>query len=301
MYIFTRTFNWAGDLYQQWFGDWLHIHFLIRTVLLLVMLWLVIYIAAQLIRYVIAPVLLMFFYHVLFRVWNFIAVESLHEWLYIRYHSKDKPNFNKLYLRLCDKVKKNRLILNHAKYKGMVWRSKRLTTRLMVFCGVVATLWVVAFGLHLEFADTYEPAMVISNETTAESENEESDNDYDGHTYDEYESNGYTAEYSPESPLITQPPAAPPTPPPPPTWLDYYTPGAEIILVLNETGREGSRLRSGPGVANYTVLEILFDNDRLMYMRAYTPCAYEDGEFWLRVLSPSGTVGYISSVLVDVQ
>jgi hypothetical protein len=101
-------------------------------VLILLVLWLLLFLATQLIRFVIAPASLMFFYHVLFRAWNFIFVETPHEWIYIRYHSKDKPNFSALYLRLCDKVKNNRMILSHTKYKGMIMRSRKFARNVNV-------------------------------------------------------------------------------------------------------------------------------------------------------------------------
>ena len=81
----------------------------------------------------------------------------------------------------------------------------------------------------------------------------------------------------------------------PPTWLASYISGAEVILTLNEYARTGIRLRSGPGMTEYTVLEILFGNNRLLYLGQYEPCQYNYGDFWLNVLGPSGTIGYIST------
>ena len=157
MTIIRTTFDRAGDMYNTLFEDFLHIHFMMRTVLLLLIIWLIIYVFAQILQYVLMPILLMTWYHVFFRAWNYFFVETPHEWIYIRYHSKDKPNFAALYLRLCDRVRKNRLIISHSRYSGMVRRSQRFAAVLMIICFTISTLWIGAFGLHTEYAASAVP------------------------------------------------------------------------------------------------------------------------------------------------
>jgi hypothetical protein len=251
-------------LYSSWFADWLHIHFIIRTVIILFVLWLIIFILAQLIQYVIAPIFLLFFYHIIFRAWNFLFVETPHEWLYIRYH--EKANFPELYLRLCDKVKQNRFILSHTKYKGVLFRSRRIAAQFMIISAIAATLWASAFGLHHEYsAPTFavaEDETEIENEIQIEIENEI---------------------------------------PPEEIFEEIIAPVFELEenarLVLNETGRQGARLRSGAGIANQTVIEILWEDDVLIFLNESVPD--ENGLFWLKVKSPSETIGFISSRYIE--
>lgn len=281
MAVIRLTFEWAGDLYGRWFADWLHVHFLIRTVLLLFALWLIIFLAAQLIQYFIAPVFLMFFYYVIFRAWNFLFVETSYEWLYIHYYSRDKPKFSSLYSKLYDKVKHNRIILSHTKYKGMLLRSRRFATQLMVICAVAATLWVSAFGLHHEYVAS---AMVVIEREVNENSYALEDDSIDGREgkFDLY--NEEVLYYSPPDILFY-----------PFEWRKY------AVLALNEAGREGARLRDGPGISGQIIIEILWDDDTLIYLNKYVPDAYVNGLFWLRVQSPGGTVGYISSQLIEVE
>ena len=278
MTIIRSTFDWAGELYGRMFVDWLHIHFLIRTVLLLLMLWLVIFLAGQVFQYFVWPLVLMVYYHVIFRFWNFFFVETPHEWLYIRHHSKDSPNFSQGYLRLCDKVKRNRLTLNHAKYRGMVVKARRLALQLMVVCAVTATLWVSAFGLHQEYADVVLPlpdSVVGGAEIPGYV-----DVGVPGYDNGEYNGGVYYAYYAPG---VSRPSE----------WV-YGR-----ILTLNEMGRDGARLRDGVGITGSVVIEILWGDQRLSYLGVYEHDPYVAGLYWIRVLAPSGAEGYISSALVD--
>jgi len=278
--FFTTTFDRAGDLYGRWFADWLHVHFIIRTVLILFILWMIIFLAAQMIQYVIAPIVLIIFYHIFFRAWNYIFVETPHEWIYIRYHSKDKPNFSALYLRLCDKVKNNRLILSHTKFKGMILRSRKFAMHLMFICAVAVTLWVSAFGLHYEYAV---PVTLEIKEREVFSEPEEPENEPADFSTEELENL-----YHEETPYYTADFQLTPA-----DWQD------NDVFTLNEQGRQGARLRDGPGIAGQTVIEILWDDAELIYLNDYVPDEFVNGLYWLRVESPSGTVGYISSQLIE--
>jgi len=282
MTIITATFDRVGDLYNQWFGNWLHIHFIIRTVLLVLMLGLVIYVCAQLFRYIIAPFLLMFFYHVIFRAWNYFMVETPQEWLYIRYNAKGKTTYSNYYLRLCDKVKRNRTILSHTKYKGMVVKARRASLRLMAIFGIVTLLWVTSFGLYHQYAV---PTMAVVDSNHNPPQNQAPPHTEPGETQNTPDTPniGYTPEVPSEAEGV---PAGWPT-------------DTIIVFYLNELGQPGAPLRNGPGIPDYSIIEMLWDNDQLVYLHSFAPDLEAEGEYWLRVLSPSGTEGYISSKLVS--
>jgi len=283
MTIINTIFDRAGELYNHWFYDWLHIHFIIRTVLLLLAIWLAIYIVAQLFQYVVAPVLLLAFYHTIFRAWNYFAVETPQEWIYVRYFSQDKPKHREKYLRLCDKVKRNRQILSHLRYKGMVRRAKRFTLRAMIVLGVASTLWVAAFGLHWEYAM---PVMVQNgNDAPVETVTNPSE----------------VVITDNENTDATEHAVIPPTPTEPPPWLDpYFWPADEdIVLRLNELGQAGARLRDGPGIVDRNIIEIVWQDDEMQFLHSYYPDPDVQGLYWLRVRSPHGTEGYIGSQLVE--
>ncbi|MCL1787143.1 MAG: SH3 domain-containing protein [Defluviitaleaceae bacterium] len=243
MEIFNTIFERFGAMYIRLFSDWLHINFLIRTVLLLLMVWLVIYVAAQIFQYIIAPGVLL----------------------------------------LCRYVAR---AANPSGYADMVHRAKPLTLRLLIICAVASTLWVTAFGLHHEYAV---PAMGLIEVAEAPTEV----------LYAHYE----TPTNDIEMAVLLEPEP-----------FDYFEvigllaceghpavwpSDADIVFYLNEEGAEETRLRSGPGIENYRVIEILWDNDLLVYLHHFYPDADDDGLFWLRVLTPGGTIGYVSSHLVE--
>ncbi|MCL2456276.1 MAG: SH3 domain-containing protein [Defluviitaleaceae bacterium] len=267
-------------MYANLFADWLHIHFIIRTVIILFVLWMIIFLFAQLIQYIFAPMALLFFYHVIFRAWNFLFVETPHEWLYIRYH--EKANFPEIYLRLCDKVKQNRLILAHTKYKGVLFRSRRFAMQFMIISAIAATLWASAFGLHHEYsaptfvAASEEPEeefdFVFEDEDDFEDENEISSEEFSEKLFEEIL----------EKILVPV--------------FDFED---DSLLFLNETGRQGARLRSGAGIENQTVIEILWDDAVLVFLNEYVPDENVNGLFWLKVRSPSETTGFISSQYIE--
>jgi len=280
MNIIRTTFDNAGELYANLFADWLHINFVVRTILLLFALWLIIFLTAQLFQYVVGPLLVLFYTRTILRVWNFIVIETLQEWIYIRYYSQDKPNFANLYLRLCDKAKKNRQIIQYTKYTGILRRGKvrRVSLTAMIISGVAATLWVGAFGIHQEYAA---PAIAILEIT--EAAEEPTDNPTDNPTEPEPAIQPHTAQL----PLVPQ------TPESPANWAE------NTLLTLNEQGRNGTRLRNGPGITDYTIIEILWDDDQFVYLNSFVPDSYVVGLYWLHVQTPSGTDGYVSSQLVE--
>jgi len=233
----------SGELYNRWFSDWLHINFIIRTVLLLLMLWLIIYVFALLFRYVIMPVVLMCYYKA---------------------------------------VKKNGAAISNTEYAGIARLSRQSALRLMIIFGVITTLWVTAFGLHQEYAvpvmvaDVSEPTEVADDSVYAHTPA----SDINIPTTEPDELFAYN-DYG---------------------WLNpaAWPLNSEIVLYLNEVGAKETRLRSGPGIAGYSVIEMLWDNDKLVYLHSFYPDLYVRGLYWLRVLSPSGTEGYVSSQLVGV-
>jgi len=224
MNFIASTFDRVGGLYASMFADWLHVHFIIRTVIVLLILWLFIFLAAQAIQFAIAPLILL---------------------LYHRIISRDP----------------------YVTYREMLFPARRFATHFMLVMAVAATLWVTAFGLHHEYAA---PVML------------------------EVEPAEFTEEYLP--PYYEE--------------MPYYIAESEIaitpsdwdedtVLILNEYGQQGARLRDGPGIAGQTVVEILWDDATLIFRNAYVPDEYVRRLYWLRVESPSGTVGYISSRLVE--
>ena len=288
MAIITSTFEGASQLYAHWFADWLHIHFLIRTVLILLVVWLFIYVVGQLFRYVFAPFTAMFFFHVFFRAYNFVFVESVQEWIYIRYYSQDKPNFNALYLRLSDRMKRNRDILNNANYSSLVGgKLRRASIQSMVMCATAATLWVTAFGLHHEYTT---PAMIQIDNTqnTASSQNNnnvddqqqsqnENDNDPPPTGSDSDSEVEYPNDDNETADIAVQPVPTPrPGPPQPPTH-EIYAYGLlnpamlppNTILTLSYHGQDGARLREGPGIAGYNIVEIIWGNIHLLYLNQF--------------------------------
>jgi len=250
------------------------------------MLWLIIYLFTQLFQYVVSPLAMMFYYHVIFRAWNYLTAELPEGFIYTRYHSRDKSNFSRLYARLCDRIKKNRAKLSNVRYAGLVHYSKQVALRLMIICGIVSTLWVTAFGLHQEYAM---PVMVaVADQPT---ETAVSDFSYEYAPIPSIDMDLSLTE--PEGPFVHY-------------EYGWLSPAAwpfdtEIVLYLNEAGANETRLRNGPGIAGYNVIEILWDNDKLVYLHSFYPDPYVRGLYWLRVLSPSGTEGYVSSQLVNVR
>lgn len=84
--------------------------------------------------------------------------------------------------------------------------------------------------------------------------------------------------------------------PTPSVWDDTVN----VVLYLNETGANGTHIKNGPSLTHYSTIEILWDNAQLVYLHFFVPDADEAGVYWLHVLTPSGTEGYVDSRLVGV-
>jgi len=294
---FRSSFEWAGDLYVRLFADWLHVDFLIRTAILLLMLWLIIYVASLIFKYILGPILVLLYVNVIKRAWNFLVIETLHEWIYINYYSKGDTRFRDLYMRLCDRVKHNRAMLDSTGYRAILknGRVRRLGNGMMIAAAVIATLWVGAFGLNQEYA---RPAWV--GVTTPEPTGE-SDDGYPG------DADAYTHEddaYNDEQDGTGQTEDGRDT-------TDIYPPGmvvpgrlpaeGQVIFSLTEDAAlAGARLRDGPGIDS-TVIEMLFGYDLLVYLGQYIEDSDVRALYWLRVRTPSGTEGYIASQLLYLQ
>ena len=285
---FRESFGWAGDLYSRWFAHWLHINFVIRTILLLAMLWLIIYVAALIFKYALGPLAVMVYIHVLKRAWNYLVIESLQEWIYIHYYSKDDPLYSNLYLRLCDKAKHNRAVLSHNKFKGVLHRGRvrKLGNQLMISALIIVTLWVVAFGLNQEYAL---PAWAAVEQDPDESgvpaeANQQPD---DVGNDNEPDSNGEASTADIYTPGLVRP--------------GQFPTNTQIVLTLTEeAARDGARLRDGPGITGTTVIEMLWGYDLMIFLDYYAADPVVEALYWLRVRTPSGMEGYIGSQLVEV-
>ena len=279
MNLLQSIFNRAGDLYAQYFAEWLHIHFVIRTAILLLILWGALFVVAMLLMYVFGPIVVLFYRHIIFRWYNYWFVETPHEWLYIRYYAKDKPNFRAWYLRLSDKVKRNRMILAHTRYKGILYRGavKRFTWVLIATVGFATTLWLTAFGLHQEY---YVPVIAgyahggpgTTGNATANNGGQ-SGSTIPGMGSTPYDPSGAT-----------------------PFTLPEYA-----SLRLNELGAEGTRLRDLPCFADGRVIEMVWGGHVLTYLNEMHADASVSGLYWLRVLSPEGLAGYVASYLLAIE
>jgi len=265
------------------------------------MCWLIIFVAVLIFKYVLGPLMVLIYVNILKRAWNFFFTETVHEWIYINYHSKGDPKFSNLYMRLCDKVKHNRAVLSYTRYKNIMrqGRVRKVGNHLMIYTGIIATLWIGAFGLNQEYAM---PAWAGSTPDVRENNGQaeypgpdETPQDNNGAVSDNNETNGETNnENNGESVGAA----------------DIYPPGllspghfpadGQVIFALtDEAGSDGARLRDGPGTAT-TVIEMLFGYDLLIYLGFYAPDPDVETLYWLQVRTPSGAEGYIASQLVEV-
>ena len=279
------AFEYASGLYIRYFSDFLHVHYLIRTVFLLFVIWLVIIVAMKLFKYIVGPSMLLFLYHVLFRFYNYLVVETVAEWIYITYYSKDIPRFEKAYYSLTRKARANREFLVELDYGMAVAKVKGFEKRVAYFLLTTTTLWIMAFGLYLEFFPP--PPEIRPNgaaDSTAAAPGGDLQVDYppygneDETYYDAYRHPGYA-----------------PGGVNPAEWGDR-----PVILVLNAEGRNGAWLRSGPGISGFVVTQVLWGEVRLVYENFFVADEYVRGLYWLRVSTPNGNTGYLSSSLVEV-
>jgi len=278
-------------IYSRLFADWLHINFLARTVLLVLMLWLIIYIAALAFKYVVGPFVVLIYTNILLRAWNFLITETVQEWIYIHYYSKGNPRFSGLYLRLTDRVKRNRAVLSNDKHNGTPrhGRIRRFGNQMMISAGLIAALWVVAFGINQEYTA---PVWAANGSATGSGEANAQDYINNYPETDDTDANDYTERNERPSvdnayvPGMIRP--------------GQFQAGAQVSLALTQEAREGARLRSGPGTAGTTVIEMLWGDDLLTYLGYYVADMDVETLYWMRVISPSGATGYIGSHLVEV-
>jgi hypothetical protein len=281
------VFNAISEWYGTVFYDWLYIHFVIRTLILLLVIWLAVFVGGQIYKYVLGPLLVLVWYHLLFRAWNYLFVETPMEWTYINYFSKDKPFLNAKYLRLCDRVKRNRNKMSHLSYKSIIIHGhvKRGAHRLIVTGMIAGTLWAAAFGLYYEFAyDGPKPYVSSFAEATARPS---------------------------EEPTATPEPTPPPTPVPTPEPTPAYVPPTlspeemfwigKNVLYLNEFGVDGSNVRDKPDGLDSTVIEIVLGTAVLEYMDEYYEDPHTPSMYWIKVRTAAGTVGYVSNRLLQAE
>ena len=280
------VFETVRDMYVGLFGDFLHVHFIIRTVFLLLLSWIAIVLFLKIFKYLVGPVFVLFFYHIFFRLHNFFFVETPAEWIYIHYYSKDLPNFEKAYLRLTDKADKNRDLLSKLGFGMAVMKVRSAERRFAYFLLSLSTLWIVAFGLYIEFftvpPQVFDGGFLFGQRgqgaLTSQDNNRQSE-DY----VNENEINDVNI-------YIVYPPGTVN-----PTEWDGVT-----MLVLNERGQGGAWLRNGPGISGFVVTQVLWGDMVLDYLNYFVPDNYVNGLYWLRVRTPDGNTGYLSSSLVEV-
>jgi len=283
---FRTSFELAGRVYNRLFVDWLHVNFIIRTIILLMMLWIIIFVGALVFKYVLGPLAVLFYINVIKRAWNFLITETLYEWLYIRYYSKGNSRFNNWYLRLSDRVKHNRAVLSYTRYRGILHRGRvrKLGNYMMITAFILAAMWVVAFGLNQEYAAPVWAAVNGGDENNtdipdmyAEEPNHEDDIEEPSEV-DEPPLNLHGFISPSQLPLDTT-----------------------ISLALTENVQEeGARLRDGPGLTDTTVIEMLWGSGQMTFLGHYVPDDDVGTLYWLRVRTPSGIEGYIGSQLVEV-
>ena len=285
---FQTSFQWAGELYSTWFAAWLHVDFLIRTAILLMMLWMIIYVAGMAFKYIIGPLAILFYVHVLKRGWNFFVTETIHEWIYINHYSQGSQQHASWYLRLCDRVKHNRTVIDYTRYRGILRRGRvrKLGNHMMIAAGIIVTLWVGAFGLNQEYAVPAWAGTEAAPGTAADPQDDtniDNNNEYGGENDDNNEAPSTSSENGHD---IVHP--------------SQFPHGTDTILALVEETREiGARLRDGPGTRS-TVIEMVWGYDLMIYLGHYVPDDDVEALFWLRVRTPSGMEGYIGSQLVEV-
>ena len=280
------SFQRADSLYSRLFADWLHINFIARTVLLLLMLWLIIFIGALIFKYVIGPVWMLFYVNVLLRAWNFLIIETIQEWIYIHHYSKGSTRFSGLYMRLTDRVKHNRARLSSSEENTAHrrQRARRLGNQMMITAGIIVAMWVVAFGINREYAA---PAWAASSGANEGSTQDETPPEL-GNNEDATET--ISGEEEPREDVYLPGMVRP----------GLFPEGAQISFALTGNARDGARLRSGPGTADTVVIEMLWGDEILVYLNHYVADADVDTLYWIRVRSESGVVGYIGSHLVEV-
>jgi len=274
-------------IYARLFADWLHINFIMRTVMLILMLWIIIILGALAFKYVIGPVLMRFYVNIILRAWNFLVVETIQEWIYIHHYSKGSPRLSGLYMRLTDRAKHNRALLAGGEENAALHqrRVRRLGNQMMIAACIIVAMWVVAFGINQEYTAPVWAAGSDADEIAIQDDNHTGPQDSD--TNGESDSNADIPPAANDIPGLVRP--------------GQFPEGAQVNMALtSDAQREGARLRSAPGTADSIVIEMLWGNETLVYLGYYVADADVDTLYWLRVRSQSGEVGYIGSHLVVV-
>jgi hypothetical protein len=268
--------EYSSGIYNHIFEEWLYIHFSIRTLILILVMWMLVYACAQVLQYLLVPLSILFIYHVLFRLWNYFFVETPQEWIYIRYFSQEKPFMRGMYARLCDRIKRNRQILGRVRYANILAPGtiQRATTRLMVVMMVLVTLWTAIFGLYGE----YTSGRFMSFLPRVEDIGEQAKDEPSPPTGEEQENYALSEDFVMD----------------PATWPADAT----LIFTLTAYGSGGSNIRDLPSVENGTPLEIVYGGVRLLYLHAYAPDENDADIFWLKVRAPSGVEGYVNETLL---
>ena len=278
---FRLSFERAGDLYRHLFADWLHVDFFIRTAILLLISWLVIFVSALLFKYVLGPLLVLLYVNLFKRAWNFLYTETVYEWIYINYYSIGDSRFQNWYYRLSDRVKRNRAALSQGGYVGILKRGRvrKVGNYMMVAVGIICTLWILAFALNQEYVTP-----VWAGENTVADEPEESDPIPDSEP-ENNDTNDLTVSGA-YIPGLIEP--------------EQLPEDAAVLFVLEGSVRvSGARLRSGPGTDS-TVIEMLWGYDLMTYLGYFVPDSDVEALYWLRVRTPSGNEGYIANQLLEV-
>ena len=254
------------------------------------MVWLFILVGLKIFKYFVGPLFVLLYYNIFFRLHNYFFVETPAEWIYIRYYSKDLPTLERTYLRLTDRAKKNRELLSELDYGMSIVKVRKAERRFSYFLLSLSTLWIVAFGLYAEFFPPLpmplENGMNIGGQATEPGTNQEvfgdEENDVNENEINDGNVGGGHNVYQPG--LVN-----------PAEWVS-----GNITLILNEVGRDGAWLRNGPGISGFVVVQVLWGDVVLEYLQFFVPDEYVNGLYWLRVRTPDGNTGYLSSSLVEV-
>ncbi|MCL2708183.1 MAG: hypothetical protein FWF03_03605 [Defluviitaleaceae bacterium] len=271
-----------AEAYNRVFADWLYIHYIPRTLLLLCLALTLAYIAVNAVRYVAAPFAAVVYFHMLLRLWNFFVTETAQEWLYVKYFSKGRQRFVRTYQKKCDSVKKNRKRMTNASYFKIIRRTGYINAfrGLLVSALLVAGLMNVSVGLFVGYRESVEKIEAASRKQPD------------------------------PSPTIAPTPAPTEAPEPeelsapdeteteleidPRRWGD----GAELYFMLNEHGTDGANIRDLPSFRFGEIVDMVWGDMLLVYLNEFSRDVDNDDLFWLKVRIPSGTEGFISSLLL---
>ena len=217
MQIFTS----GREMYANLFASWLHVNFVVRTIVLILLAWLVIFLAAKLFQYVIGPM-------------SFMLITLV-----------GKPGRKE----------------HRPMYSTHTAKLRRISLIAMLTSGIIVALWLGVFGIYQEYA-TQAITLVESNEGV------------------NHEINLDILIPLPQEPQDLE--------------LPY-----NVILALSPQGMGGTMVHSGPGVEEYTVLEILWDYDQILFLNRIV--SDTNGQHWVYVQTPSSITGFVNSYFVNMD